>query len=34
MCDVIDVRFPVLGDALPADHGYALYAAVSRRVKA
>ena len=26
----IEVRFPVRGRALPLDHGWALYAAVSR----
>jgi CRISPR-associated protein Cas6 len=27
---VIDLHFPVLGQTLPADHGYALYAALAR----
>ena len=31
---IIEVRFPVLGTSLPSDHGYALYAAVSRRAPA
>lgn len=32
MSAVIEVRFPVLGTALPSDHAYALYGALSRRV--
>src|SRR6266568_1013103 len=27
---LIELHFPVLGSALPADHGYALYSALSR----
>src|SRR6266852_4903905 len=29
---LIDLLFPVLGDTLPTDHAYLLYAALSRRV--
>ncbi len=27
---MVDLCFPVLGQTLPSDHGYALYAALSR----
>ncbi len=30
----VDLRFPIVGNTLPTDHGYALYAAVSRVVGA
>jgi CRISPR-associated protein Cas6 len=30
---VIEVRFPVLGTMLPADHAYPLFAALSRRIE-
>jgi CRISPR-associated protein Cas6 len=29
---LIELHFPVLGSALPADHGYALYSALSRMI--
>jgi CRISPR-associated protein Cas6 len=29
----INVRFPILGKTLPADHGYALYSAVTRKLE-
>ena len=27
---IVDLAFPIQGDRIPADHGYALYAAVSQ----
>jgi hypothetical protein len=30
--DVVELRFPVLGDTLAVDHGYELYGALSRKV--
>ena len=28
----IELRFPVIGTALPSDHGYAVYAAISKLI--
>lgn len=30
--DIIDLSFPVVGQRVPAEHGYALYGAISRRL--